>query len=128
MHERWWLSCAALALAAGLELGAGAQPLPAMPAPPPCVAKRAAQADPRLAEKIAAADRAIDSGKPGAWAALADLAQYACAVTGDRLPVDAAFRRCILPAFGGKLPTGFDAPRGAPGAGAQPCCCLPVCR
>jgi hypothetical protein len=95
MHERWWLSCAALALAAGLELGAGAQPLPAMPAPPPCVAKRAAQADPRLAEKIAAADRAIDSGKPGAWAALADLAQYACAVTGDRGPVDAAFRRCI---------------------------------
>lgn len=95
MHERWWVSCAALALAAGLELGAGAQLFRVMPEPQPCVAKRAAQADPRLAEKIAAVDSAIEAGKPGAWTALADLAQYACAVTGDRLPVDAAFRRCI---------------------------------
>ena len=95
MHERWLVSCAALALAAGLELGAGAQTFRAMPAPQPCVAKVAVKADMRLPDKIAAADRAIDSGKPGAWAALADLAQYSCAVTGVRLPVDTAFRRCI---------------------------------
>lgn len=95
MHERWVVSCAALALAAGVEVGAGAQLFRAMPAPQPCVAKVAVQADMRLPEKIAAADRAIDSGKPGAWAALADLAQHSCAVTGVRLPVDTAFRRCI---------------------------------
>ena len=95
MHERWLVSCAALTLASGLELGAGAQLFRAMPAPQPCVAKIAVQADVRLPEKIAAADRAIDAGKPGAWAALADLAQYSCAVTGVRLPVDTAFRRCI---------------------------------
>ena len=96
MHERWLVSCAALALAAGVEVGAGAQLFRAMPEPQPCVAKRVAPAaDPRLTEKIAGADRAIDAAKPGAWTALADLAQYSCAVTGDRLPVDAAFRRCI---------------------------------
>jgi len=66
-----------------------------MPAPQPCVAKVAVKADMRLPDKIAAADRAIDSGKPGAWAALADLAQYSCAVTGVRLPVDTVFLRCI---------------------------------
>jgi len=102
MHERWLVSCAAVALAACLELGVGAQLFTAMPPPAPCVAKRAAQADPRLAEKIAAADRAIDARKAGAWTALADLAQYACAVTGDRLPVDSAFRRCIRDCANGR--------------------------
>jgi hypothetical protein len=95
MHERWLVSCALVALVAGVGLDAGAQPFPGMPAPPPCVAKRGPQADARLAEKIAAADRSIESRKPGAWTVLADLAQYACAVAGDRLPVDAAFQRCI---------------------------------
>jgi hypothetical protein len=81
--------------AAAFALDAGAQPFLG-PTPVPCVAPdRVAQADSRLAEKIAAAERAIEAGKAGAWTALADLAQHACAVTGDRLPADAAFRRCI---------------------------------
>jgi hypothetical protein len=77
-------------------LDAAAQPFPSPPAPAPCVAPRTAtEADSALAEKIAAADRVIEAGRPGVWTALADLAQYSCAVTGDRLPADAAFRRCI---------------------------------
>jgi hypothetical protein len=94
MHTRLGVLGVSLALVTLLD--AAAQPFPSAPAPAPCVAPtRAAQADARLAEKIAAADRMIEAGRPGAWTALADLAQYACAVTGDRLAVDAAFRRCI---------------------------------
>lgn len=75
---------------------AAPQAFPSPPAPAPCVAPRTApEADAALAEKIAAADRMIAAGRPGAWTALADLAQFSCAVTGDRRPADAAFRRCI---------------------------------
>jgi hypothetical protein len=95
VHARSWFSCAALALAAAAELDAGAQFFQSPPAPPACVAKRAPVPDPKLTEKIAAADRAIEPGRPGAWTALADLAQYSCAIAGDRLPADSAFRRCI---------------------------------
>jgi hypothetical protein len=84
-----------LVLALVVAWNVGAQPFPSPPAPGPCVAARVAQADSLLAEKIAAVDRMIEAGQPGAWTALADLAQYSCAVTGDRLPADAAFRRCI---------------------------------
>jgi hypothetical protein len=95
MRERCLAFCVVLALATGVGREAGAQRFPAMPAPSACVAKAPARDDPRLAEKIAAAEASVAAGKPGAWTALADLAQYSCAVTGDRLPVDAAFRRCI---------------------------------
>jgi hypothetical protein len=96
MCNRLQIAGIALALAATVELDAVAQGFPAPSSPPPCVAaKTGTQPDSRLADKIAAAQRSIDAKKPGAWAALADLAQYACAVTGDRLPVDAAFLRCI---------------------------------
>jgi hypothetical protein len=95
MGDRFLLSCAVLTLAAGLEPDAAAQPFVGPP-PPACVASnKGTRADSLLADKIAAADRSIEAGKPGAWTALADLAQYVCAVTGDRLPADAAFRRCI---------------------------------
>ena len=94
MSNRFLLSCAALTLAASLGHDAVAQPFSA-PAAPACVPKKARQADALLAGKIAAADRSIAAGKPGTWTALADLAQYSCAVTGDRLPADAAFRRCF---------------------------------
>jgi tetratricopeptide (TPR) repeat protein len=95
MSNRVLLACVALTLALGLGLDAAAQPF-AGPRAPPCVAPRkAAQADALLADKIAAANRSIDARKPGTWAALSDLAQYACAVAGDRLPADAAFRRCF---------------------------------
>ena len=95
MSTRILLSCAALTLAGGLGLDALAQPF-AVPRAPACVAKEnATQRDTLLADKIAAVDRSIDARRPGTWAALADLAQYACAITGDRLPADAAFRRCF---------------------------------
>ena len=93
MRQLW---LATLLLAAGRCFDAAAQPFPPLPAPMACVARNsAASADPRLAEKVAAAERAVASTAAGAWPALADLAQFACSVTGDRLPVDAAFRRCI---------------------------------
>jgi tetratricopeptide (TPR) repeat protein len=95
MSNRFLLSCALLTLAAGPEHEAIAQPFFTPPAPACVAPKRATRADSLLADKIAAADRSIEAGKPGAWTALADLAQYACAITGDRLPADAAFRRCI---------------------------------
>jgi hypothetical protein len=95
MTNRFLLACAALTLAAGAKLDAVAQPFAPPPAPACVAPKNTAQADALLADKIAAADRSIDAGKPGTWTALADLAQYACAVTGDRLPADAAFRRCF---------------------------------
>ena len=95
MHTRWPIPCAVLALAASLIFDADAQPFQPPVEPTPCVARRVTPADSLLAEKIAAADRSIEAGKPGAWTALADLAQYSCAITGDRLPADAAFRRCI---------------------------------
>ncbi len=95
MGNLFLLSCAVLAVAAGVPFGAAAQPF-SVPRGPACVAPpRASQADSRLADKIAAADRSIEAGKPGTWTALADLAQYACSIAGDRLPVDAAFRRCF---------------------------------
>jgi hypothetical protein len=97
--NRFLLSCAALTLVGFPELDAVAQPLALPSTAPPalaCVApQRAARADSLLADKMAVADRAIEAGTPGAWTALADLAQYACAITGDRLPADAAFRRCF---------------------------------
>jgi hypothetical protein len=85
----------ALTLALGLAPVAAAQPFTPPPAPPCVAAKNPGQADARLADKIAAADRSIEAGKPGTWTALADLAQYACMITGDRLPADAAFQRCF---------------------------------
>jgi hypothetical protein len=95
MGHRVLLSCAVLALAAGLQPYAAGQAFMGPP-PSPCVAPTTgAQANSQLADKIAAANRSIDAGKPGAWTALADLAQYVCAVTGDRRPADAAFRRCL---------------------------------
>ena len=85
----------ALTLAVGRAPDAVAQPF-MPPSAPPCLAtKNPGHADSRLADKIAAADRSIEAGKPGTWTALADLAQYVCAITGDRLPADAAFRRCF---------------------------------
>jgi len=96
VRNRFLLLSAAVVLAAGQDLGTLAQPIMAGPPPPMCVAPtNTPRASPVLAEKIAAADRSIDAGRPGTWTALADLAQYACAITGDRLPVDAAFRRCF---------------------------------
>ena len=96
MGKRVLLWCAsALTLAAGLAPDAVAQPFSPPPAPACVAPKNPGQADSRLADKIAAADRSIEAGKPGTWAALADLAQYVCAIAGDRLPADAAFRRCF---------------------------------
>jgi tetratricopeptide (TPR) repeat protein len=95
MGKRFSLACVGLTLAASLALDAGGQPFASPPAQPCVAPRRAAPADPLLAAKIAAADRRIEAKTPGAWTALADLAQYACAVTGDRLPADAAFRRCF---------------------------------
>ena len=95
MSNRFLLSCALLTLAASPEPEAVAQPFFTPPAPACVAPTKATQADSLLADKIAAADRSIEAGKPGAWTALADLAQYACAIVGDRLPADAAFRRCI---------------------------------
>ncbi len=86
---------ALVAISTGFGLHAGAQTLQVAPEPGACVAKRAARADPLLEAKIAAAEQRIDQRQPGTWAALNDLGQYACAVTGDRQPVDKAFRRCI---------------------------------
>ena len=96
MSKLWLISCAALSVAgAGFGLDAGAQSYQELTEPVACVANRAAQPDPVLAAKVAAADQSIGQGKPGAWSALADLGQYACVATGDRQPADAAFRRCI---------------------------------
>ncbi len=83
MSARFLLSCAALTLGAGMGLAAAAQPFGPPPAPA-CVAPGKASQSDALADKIAAADRSIEAGKPGTWTALADVAQYACAVTGDR--------------------------------------------
>ncbi|MEO8467742.1 MAG: hypothetical protein ABI640_20650 [Gammaproteobacteria bacterium] len=92
---RFLLLCALPTLAAGLELDATAQPFMGPP-PEACVARNTRTYDESLlTAKIAAADRSIDAGKPGAWTELAELAHYVCAITGDRLPADAAFRRCI---------------------------------
>lgn len=95
MHGPWLVSCAVAAMALSVEAHAPAQPFRRSAAPTACVAKRPAPPDAVLEGKIASANGGIEAGRPGAWAALADLAQYACEVTGDRLPVDAAFRRCI---------------------------------
>ena len=94
MRELWLSTCAALAVA-GASSGVGAQPFQSASEPAACAAKRAVQTDPLLAAKIAAVERSIDRRQPGAWAALADLGQYACVVTGDRQPADTAFRLCI---------------------------------
>ncbi|MEO8465563.1 MAG: tetratricopeptide repeat protein [Gammaproteobacteria bacterium] len=92
------LACAVLALTAGADLTATAQALPSASASAPaaCVAtKKPTNSEPRLAERVAAADRAIKARRPGAWAALAELAHYSCEIMGDRQPADAAFRRCL---------------------------------
>jgi hypothetical protein len=95
MCSRFRIACVALALAATPVLDAVAQGFAAAPAPPPCVAAKTGPPDARLADKIVAAQRSIEAKKPGAWSALIDLAGYACAVTGDRVPVDTEFQRCI---------------------------------
>ena len=65
------------------------------PRPLPCagpnVVPAATQA---LAERVAAATRAIEGRGTGAWRALRDLAEAAC-TAGDRSALDAIFERCI---------------------------------